>query len=680
MRGAWERVGSVVGAALLATMTAGGARGGTATPSLERLMLDDFEAPGTARYGPLDRTVPPRRRGRVEWSSTPCTRSGAPGRCLRLAYDFDTPEASEVSFRIDVGDVDASRFDHLELWIRGDEAAGFSRSLKIGLRRPKGGASALVEDGTAVLDGIEGAWKHFLLPLSHLAGIRDRHHVTTFFVALEARRAGASRRGVYEIDDVALVRTGSAEASVWDEVVPRKKLEWQKSVGGAEAARRRVRARMAGWPSQLVADRRTLPDRDDEFLASLARDTWQGIAAFTDRDNGLPVDHVDLAGDPPGDESRVGDYTNVTNVGLNLLATVAAEELGLVSREDALRRLSKVLATLDALETHHGFFFNYYDTTTLERTSNLLSFVDSSWLTAGLIVVRGAFPELHEVCTRRIEAQSYRFFYDEVAQQMSHGYYVNVPTPSEYHYGALYTEARLGSLLAIGKGDAPEDHWFALVRTYPPEIDWQTQRPLGVRVKRVHGHSFEGGYYQWREWRFVPSWGGSMFEALMPTLVLDEARYAPKSLGRNDETHARIQLRYAVDELGYPVWGLSPSADPAGQGYGEYGVKVLGTLGYGGGAVAPYAAALALAVLPNEATANLRQLAARYDAYGPYGFYDSVDPRSGAVAHRYLALDQSMVLVALANHLKGGCIQKRFAADPIVRRALPVIADEDFLD
>jgi hypothetical protein len=218
------------------------------------------------------------------------------------------------------------------------------------------------------------------------------------------------------------------------------------------------------------------------------------------------------------------------------------------------------------------------------------------------------------------------------------------------------------------------------VRTYPSEIDWQTQHPGGVRTKQVRGHSFEAGTYRWRDWRFVPSWGGSMFEALMPTLVLDEARYAPKSLGRNDDAHARIQMRYASEDLGYPVWGLSPSADPASGGYGEYGVRVLGTLGYGPGAVAPYASALTLGLIPHEATDNLRRLAARYDAYGPYGFYDSVEPRSGAVAHRYLALDQSMVLVALANHLKAGCIQKLFAADPIVQRALPVIAEEDFLD
>jgi hypothetical protein len=263
---------------------------------------------------------------------------------------------------------------------------------------------------------------------------------------------------------------------------------------------------------------------------------------------------------------------------------------------------------------------------------------------------------------------------------MSHGYYVNVPTRSEYHYGLLYTEPRLGSLIAIGKGDVPEEHWFALVRTYPPEADWQRQRPLGWRTEIVRGHTVDEGYYEWKGARFVPSWGGSMFEALMPTLVLDEQRYAAKSLGRNDEIHAAVQRRYATEELRYPVWGLSPSADPSGKGYGEYGAEVLGSLGYGSGAVAPYAAALALVVTPDEAAANLRHLAERYDIYGEYGFYDSVDPRSGRVARQYLALDQSMILISAANSLKDHCIQKRFAADPIAERVLPIIGDENFFE
>jgi len=102
--------------------------------------------------------------------------------------------------------------------------------------------------------------------------------------------------------------------------------------------------------------------------------------------------------------------------------------------------------------------------------------------------------------------------------------------------------------------------------------------------------------------------------------------------------------------------------------------------GYPAQAVTPHASALALQVAPEAATANLRRLAELYPIYGEYGFYDAVDPRSGEVVPAYLALDQSMLFIALANHLRAGVIQKRFAADPIAVRALPLLAVEDFFD
>ena len=76
---------------------------------------------------------------------------------------------------------------------------------------------------------------------------------------------------------------------------PRKEA-WQDSFGGAELAKPQVKARLAGWPTQLLADRASLPAGDEAFLRRLARDTWQGIDAFTDREHGLPIDHVRFCG------------------------------------------------------------------------------------------------------------------------------------------------------------------------------------------------------------------------------------------------------------------------------------------------------------------------------------------------------------------------------------------------
>jgi hypothetical protein len=463
-------------------------------------------------------------------------------------------------------------------------------------------------------------------------------------------------------------------------VAPRKKA-WEEARGGQEAARPAVRARLTGWPAMLLANRATLPTDDRALLERLARDTWRGLDAFTDRENGLPVDHVRLDEDPGSPPTgKVGDYTNVTNVGLHLIALVAASELGLVSAAEAVAAIDRTLDTLGRLETFQGFFFNYYDTTSLERTSNFISFVDSAWLTSGLVIARAAFPPLAARTTPLIDRMSYRFFYDETLGLLSHGYFVHRRTRSRYHYGVLYTEARLGALLAVGKGDVPERVWFDMVRTYPAECVGQSQTPIAARQKTVRGHAVWGGYYEWEGIRYVPSWGGSMFEALMPTLVLDEERVAPRSLGANAIAHATVQRRFALETLGYPVWGLSPSAVPPGDRYREYGARILGSRGYGAGVVTPHASALTLAVAPAEAITNLRRLTERYDLYGDYGLYDAVDPTTGHVAHTYLALDQAMTLVALANYLHPHAIPDLFATDPIVQRAVAILGDENFFD
>ena len=464
-------------------------------------------------------------------------------------------------------------------------------------------------------------------------------------------------------------------------VISLKKKEWENARGGQEAAKPYIRQRLAGRPMQLLADVASLPSDDEDFAWRVARDTWRGVEALVDRENALPVDNVywrDAQAIPA--DAEVRDYTSSSNIGLQLIAIVAAHRLQLISPEAAMAKLRATLDTLRSLETYHGFFFNFYDTTSLERTSNFVSFVDSSWLTAGLMVVRMTFPELDAPCSELIAQADYGFFFNPDTRQISHGYYLKPGARSPFEYGMLYTEARLGSLIAIGKGEVPPEQWFAMRRTFPATCAWQTQEPKGEPLKQVNGHQVWDGYFEWSGLRYVPSWGGSMFEALMPVLLLDEPSYAPNGLGANDTAHATIQRRYATEELAYPVWGISPSATPAGDGYGEYGVKVLGSRGYPAGAVTPHASALALSVTPAAALANLRALAQRYPIYGEYGFYDAVDPPSGVVAYKYLSLDQSMLFVALANYLSDGAIQRSFAADPIMQNALPMIRHENFFE
>ncbi|HWP65430.1 MAG TPA: glucoamylase family protein [Candidatus Limnocylindria bacterium] len=458
-------------------------------------------------------------------------------------------------------------------------------------------------------------------------------------------------------------------------IVPVRKKAWEASLGGREAAKPALVARLAGWPTRLTVPASELPLSDEAFLYRLAQDTWRGIDAMVDLETGLPIDHLRFLGgviDPASTE--IGDYTSTTNIGLYLAAVAGAHHLGLISRDAALARLRAVLATLRRMEQYRGFLFNFYDTVSLERTSSLVSFVDSSWLLAGLIVARQTFPELRDPYVERV-AHDFNLFYDPRYDLMTHGYDVRTHRRSIYHYGTFYTEARLGNLLAIGLGEAPRELWFAMDRTYPASRVEEYRGP--ARADRPAADRIGETFYEWQGVRYVPSWGGSMFEALMPTLFLDELRLAPRSLGANDAAHVKVQRRYARRVLDYPVWGMSPCMLPSGA-YAEFGVPPLGVRGYEAGPVTPHASALALAVAPRAATRNLRALAERYPIYGEYGFYDSVLPASGEVGTVYLTLDQAMIFLALVNHLGDGAIQRAFAADPVVAPVLPLVAKEHF--
>lgn len=606
---------------------------------------------------------------------------GKPNKVLRFNYALPSQSPVgqplvEAVLRLE--GVDASGYDHLTFRVRGDGVAGFSPNLKVGFRRLHDGIAGMEEVSRATMaEPVKAEWQTVVIPLKQMVGIINWSHLSEFSLALLGR-GEAVRRGSYLLDDIALVKTGQPSPAASDEVATPAKDAWVKAQANPALA---LKQRLVAWPGRVLVDPQTLPADDRAFLWRLALDTWRGLDGLSDKENGLPIDRVHLGDAPPSLEgSLVGDYTSSTNIGLHFLAVVSAYELKFIDRGQALARLRTTLASLERMETYQGFYYNYYNTITLERTSNLISFVDSSWLTAGLIVARQAFPELAGRCGRLINQADYRFFHDPARNLMSHGYYVNLDVRSAYHFGTLYTEARLGSLMAMGKGDVPASHWFALARTFPKSYDWQVGEPLNRQEKSAQGFNWTGGYYQWKDYRYVPSWGGSLFEALMPVLVMDEQRYAPDSLGKNDAIHTEIQRRYALEELSYPVWGMSPSSIPGSDWYTEYGVEFLGMRGYPSSVVTPHAAALALLTEPEQATANLRQLARRYPLYGDYGFYDAVNPKTGQVAYKYLCLNQAMILAALANHLADHALQKHFAADPLVRNILPVIGIEKFFN
>lgn len=604
---------------------------------------------------------------------------GKSGYSLKLDYNVGSPKNAVNGFWMQLKFFDASPYDHFEFYVKGDKLKGSTGIFKIEfkkLQKDTDGEEGTVK-GSFIVKGVTGEWQKVSVPLNVMNGITDWREMGEFVITFEKRRVD-SPKGTFYFDDFAFVKTGSPGPGIGD-TVEHKLKKTKTPLAPAEFAKFLIK-RLSGFPSKVFL-KKSFPADDKAMLLEIAKDTWNYFDMFVDKNYQLPIDNVEFGLEGTvSKETKVGDYTNITNVGLYLMCVVAGYDFKFITKEDALNRLRLTLDSIEKLEKYKNFPYNYYDITIFQRTSNFVSFVDSGWLAAGLVVIKNAFPEtLGERCRKILDGMDFSFFYDGVEEYMYHGFYTNINYYSDYNYGVLYTEPRAISYLAIGKGDVPKDHWFKLARTFPDTWAWQTQMPKGRREKTYLGCVTEGGYYTYNDIKFVPSWGGSMFEALMPAIIIDEKRLAPKGLGANDERHVNIQIRYALEKLAYPVFGMSPSCIPEG-GYTEYGVKPLGVKGYKPGVITPHATFLALEFAPKECIANIRKMLELYNAYGECGFYDAINMETGKVAIKYLCLDQAMSFLALDNYLNDGAIRRRFAADPINKRAEELLKVEDFFD
>jgi len=601
------------------------------------------------------------------------------GYSLKVEYNVNSEENAANGFWTQLTGIDASPYDHFEFWVKGDAAKGFTTTFKIEFKKTQKDEEDLEETvkGSYVVRGVTENWQKISIPLNVMNGILNWKDMRELIVSFEKKRVDKPRGALY-FDDFTFVRTGDPGPSIRD-VVRHKKKKTEHAVTNQEFVKFLI-ARLKGFPSTVFSSKKFSSD-DKVLLREIAKDTWKYFDNFVDKEYQLPLDNIGFH--EKGvftKETRIGDYTNITNVGLYLMCIVAAYDFKFITRKEAIKRIKLTLDSTDKLETYRGFHYNYYDITIFQRTSNFVSFVDSGWFAAGVIVAKNAFPqELGERCRKILDNMNFAFFYDPVEGTMYHGYYTNIDYYSEYHYGALYTETRAISYLAIGKGDVPKEHWFNLARTFSDLWLWQTQMPKGRKAKTYLGYATEGGYYTYEDMKFIPSWGGSMFEALMPPIIVDEKQLAAKSLGINNERHAKIQIKYALEKLGYPVFGISSSCVPEG-GYKEYGVKPLGIKGYKAGVITPHATFLALEFAPKECVANIRKMLQSYKAYGEYGFYDAINVKTGKVALQYLCLDQAMSFLALDNYLNNQAIRKRFSADPISKNAEELLKTEDFFN
>ncbi len=248
-----------------------------------------------------------------------------------------------------------------------------------------------------------------------------------------------------------------------------------------------------------------------------------------------------------------------------------------------------------------------------------------------------------------IENTGFMPLYDADKGLFSIGYDVRNATLSDSHYDLLASEARQTSFIAIAKGDVPEKHWFRL------------SRPLAVA-----GES-----------RVLLSWGGTMFEYLMPLIIMKS--YDNTLLG---ETYKSVvDMQHAYGEQRHMPWGISESGYYAFDLHMNYQYKAFGVPGLGlksglvrEAVITPYATCLALHVNPRAALANMLRLE-KIGALGRYGFFEAVDYTSSRlhagkkkhIIKSYMAHHQGMILSSIVNCLQDGRMQTLFHSATAVK-------------
>ncbi|WP_130731778.1 GH36-type glycosyl hydrolase domain-containing protein [Komagataeibacter xylinus] len=258
---------------------------------------------------------------------------------------------------------------------------------------------------------------------------------------------------------------------------------------------------------------------------------------------------------------------------------------------------------------------------------------------------------LAQAARRMAQEMDFRFLCDPARKLLSIGYLVAEDTQDGNCYDLLASEARLAVFFAIAKGDMPAQDWFRLGRPITP---------VGNGAALV-------------------SWSGSMFEYLMPSLVMR----APMGSLLEQTNTLIVQRQIAYGQARGLPWGISESAYNVRDleytyQYSNFGVPGLG-LKRGLGldrVVAPYATALAAMIDPQKAVANLYVLE-KTGALGRYGFYESLDYTPGRVPDRspvaiiraYMAHHQGMTILAVADTLMGGIMRTRFHDDPLMASA-----------
>ncbi len=410
----------------------------------------------------------------------------------------------------------------------------------------------------------------------------------------------------------------------------------------------------APWLDAPLHEELFLEEEKKGQLTDMARSTWRYFEkTVTSSDHHLPPDNLQIHPD-----KGLAHRTSPTNIGLYLLSCAAAQTLGFLEPDEMARRMEKTVATMEKLPLWEGHFYNWYDTRTLEPLKPwYVSSVDSGNLAACLMccaqVVRTLAASL-DASLRTLAARmddlalhmNFKKLYDPKAELFYVGLDAKEEEPGDSRYDLLASESRLLSFVAVMTRQVSPRHWFRLSRTL-----------VKARGKPT-----------------LVSWSGTMFEYLMPNLLLPLTRNtlldtACRRAVKNQMHHARGGV-WGVSESGY--YAFDPSLNYQYQAFG------LPALALGNipaeGVIAPYASGLALPLYPEEARQNLMRMKSMgWDSH--LGFFEAADFNASRIGEgkafelvrSHMSHHQGMLLCALCNLLSKNALVKYFDALPAAR-------------
>jgi hypothetical protein len=343
-----------------------------------------------------------------------------------------------------------------------------------------------------------------------------------------------------------------------------------------------------------------------------------------------------------GGELIVGDntdpwgmsWTKCTNLGIHMMSTLVAEQRGLVEDVDARDDIRRIVDILGGLRTHSGIFPENITirggiTAEVVDGRSRFSSIDSAWVTLALSLVQARYKADDEALAKAaaslIAKQDYRTFVGSDGM-MGAGYYVDVATDRKvedirFSYKDRNSEARPLVLALVGMNQLPVSAWN---KTY---YRWGSRE--GVVIAK--------------------GWHFSAFVEMTGALFFDEAKLAPKTLGKSHQNYIEASIRVAKRN-GHQLWGYAPACD-AQNAYAEFGLDRPDS-------VSPYAAALLTLTDDERAVQNLSQVLNALPSDGR-AQPDGLDPRTGAVNCEVARLlDQGLLFLALNGDVVRGLVQK----------------------